>query len=47
MPLPLPPTFLSVWRLPLITYITALLIGWLGVACFYMLFPCRPTKSAI
>jgi hypothetical protein len=32
MPLPLPMTLLSIWRLPLVDYVTALLIGWLGVA---------------
>jgi CubicO group peptidase (beta-lactamase class C family) len=39
LPLPLPTTFLSIWRLPLINYITALLSGWFCVAFFFMLFP--------
>jgi hypothetical protein len=47
LPLPLPTTFLSIWRLPLINYITALLSGWLSVACFYMLFPRTRPKSDV
>jgi CubicO group peptidase (beta-lactamase class C family) len=39
MPLPLPTTFLSIWRMPLINYIAALLLGWLGVAILFTLFP--------
>jgi hypothetical protein len=42
MPLPLPTTFLSIWRMPLINYFTALLLGWLGVAILFTLFPRIP-----
>ena len=39
MPLPLPTTFLCIWRMPLVSYVTALLLGWLGVAILFTLFP--------
>ena len=39
LPLPLPPSFLSLWTLPLIHYITALLLGWMGVALLFAVFP--------
>jgi hypothetical protein len=46
IPLPLPPTFLSIWRLPLINYITALLMGWIVVALLFALFPRCPIEPA-
>lgn len=39
LPLPLSPTFLSIWRLPLINHITALLMGWMVVALLFAIFP--------
>jgi CubicO group peptidase (beta-lactamase class C family) len=40
--LPLPTTFLSVWRLPLINYVMAVLVGWLSVAFLFTLYPQTP-----
>ena len=45
MPLPLPTTFLSSWRMPPINYVTALLIGWLVLACLFVLFPPAPGRT--
>ena len=41
MPLPLPPSFLSIWLAPFIHYGTALLLGWMGVALLFAFFPRR------
>jgi len=41
MPLPLPPSFLSIWLVPFIHYVTALLLGWMGVAFLFAFFPRR------
>jgi CubicO group peptidase (beta-lactamase class C family) len=46
LPLPLPPSFLSIWLVPFIHYVTALLLGWLGVALLFALFPRRRKSSA-
>jgi hypothetical protein len=42
MPLPLPAKLLSIWKVPLIDYATALLIGWSGVALLFTLFSSAP-----
>lgn|GEM_PF-542398 len=42
LPLPLGPRFLSVWTLPFIHYITAVLLGWVGVALLFALYPRSP-----
>jgi hypothetical protein len=42
LPLPLGPRFLSVWTLPFIDYITAVLLGWAGLALLFALFPRSP-----
>ena len=41
MPLPLPPSFLSIWLVPFVHYVTALLLGWMGVALLFAVFPRR------
>jgi CubicO group peptidase (beta-lactamase class C family) len=47
IPLPLPTTFLSIWRLPLVNYIMALFLGWLGVGILFTFFsPIRQKKLA-
>jgi hypothetical protein len=45
MKLPLGPAFLSVWALPFINYVTALLLGWLGVTLLFARFPRRHLSS--
>jgi len=48
LPLPLPPSFLSIWTMPFIQYGMALLLGWAGVALLYALVPPRsenPTRN--
>jgi CubicO group peptidase (beta-lactamase class C family) len=39
LPLPVGPSLLSFWTLPFIHYGTALLLGWIGVAILFALFP--------
>ena len=46
MPLPLGPAFLSLWTLPLIHYVTALILGWMSVAVLFALFPPRRDDRA-
>ncbi len=46
MPLPLGPAFLSLWTLPLIHYVTALILGWMSVAILFALFPPRRDDRA-
>jgi len=46
MPLPLPPSWLSLWVLPFIHYVTALLLGWMGIALLFALFPPRRADHA-
>jgi len=48
LPIPLGPGFLSIWTLPLVHYVTALLLGWLGVALLFAMFPRtpRPTEAS-
>lgn len=45
MPLPLPPTFLSIWTLPLLNYITALLLGWIGFSLLLLFSPPAAAKT--
>jgi CubicO group peptidase (beta-lactamase class C family) len=45
MPLPLPPSFLSIWILPLIHVVTALLLGWMGIGLFFALYPRQAPSS--
>jgi CubicO group peptidase (beta-lactamase class C family) len=49
LPLPLGPGFLSIWTLPLVHYVAALLLGWMGVALLFAKFPRspRPTESSV
>jgi CubicO group peptidase (beta-lactamase class C family) len=47
LPLPLPPSFLSLWTLPFTHYVTALLLGWLVAALLFALFPRRLSLSAL
>ena len=42
LPLPFPPKLLSIWKVPAIDYAMALLLGWLGVALLFTVFPSRP-----
>jgi hypothetical protein len=46
LPLPIGPGFLSLWMLPFIHYGTALMLGWMGVAVLFALFPRRPPLRA-
>ncbi len=46
LPLPLPPSFLSIWLVPFVHYVTALLLGWMGVALLFALFPRRRKDDA-
>jgi hypothetical protein len=47
MNLPLGPAFLSVWTLPLINYVTALLLGWMGVTLLFAHFPRNHLSPAV
>jgi len=46
LPLPLAPEFLSIWTLPPVHYVTALLLGWMSVALLFALFPPRREDHA-
>jgi len=46
MPLPLPPSFLSIWLVPFIHYVTVLLLGWMVVALLFALFSRRRKDGA-
>jgi CubicO group peptidase (beta-lactamase class C family) len=46
LPLPLSPGFLSIWTLPPVHYLTALLLGWVGVALLFAIFPRSPRPVA-
>jgi len=46
MPLRLLPSFLSIWLVPFVHYVTALLLGWMGVALLFALFPRRRADRA-
>jgi CubicO group peptidase (beta-lactamase class C family) len=46
LPLPIGPGFLSLWNVPFIHYVTALLVGWIGVAVLFALFPPRPAEAS-
>jgi hypothetical protein len=46
LPLPIGPSFLSLWPLPLIHYVTALFLGWMAVALLFALFPPRHAEPS-
>jgi hypothetical protein len=47
MPLPLGPAFPSIWRLPLIDYVTTILLGSVGVSLLFAFFPRRQPSPDI
>lgn len=46
LPLPIGPGFLSLWNVPFVHYVTALLLGWMSVTLLYAFFPRRPSVAS-